>query len=152
MPILDLDRVAELASRESGLAVVITLRDDGSPHTSVVNAGVLEHPITKERVVGFAVRGRRRKLENLRARPRATVVFRSGWDWIAVEGATELIGPDDPIHGLSAADVQGLLRAIYAAAVGGDPEGWAGMDESIRDERHTAVLVHAKRTYSNPSA
>jgi Pyridoxamine 5'-phosphate oxidase len=90
-PLLELAR--ELGARESGLAVAVTSRLDGSPQASVVNAGLLEHPITGELAIGFVARGGGRKLANVRARPRATVVFRSGWDWVAVEGEADLVGP-----------------------------------------------------------
>ena len=74
--------------------------------------------------MGFAVRGARRKLVNLRARPRATLVFRSGWEWAAVEGDAELVGPDDVLAGFDTADLPHLLREIYAAAVGGTADDW----------------------------
>ena len=95
-----LDRARDLGAREDGLAVVVTSRADGSAQVSVVNAGVLEHPVTGESVVGFVARGATRKLVNLRLRARATVVFRSGWDWVAVEGDADLVGPDDLLAGL----------------------------------------------------
>ena len=47
-----------------------TLRDDGSIQATLVNAGVLPHPVTGERVVGLVTAGRH-KLRNLRADPRA---------------------------------------------------------------------------------
>jgi PPOX class probable F420-dependent enzyme len=146
----ELDRARELGARESGLAVVVTLRDDGSAHASVVNAGVLRHPLSGEPVVGFAVRGQRRKLTNMRARRRVAVVFRSGWDWVTVEGDAELAGPDDTLDGFDPAGLPRLLREIYAAGVGGTADGWAGMDEQMRDEGHSAVLVRIDRIYSNP--
>ncbi|MEX0666675.1 MAG: pyridoxamine 5'-phosphate oxidase family protein [Acidimicrobiia bacterium] len=146
-----LDAVREIAARESGLAVVATFREDGSAQASVVNAGVVSHPVTGESMVGFAVRGRRRKLVNLRARPRTTIVFRSGWDWVAVEGDAELAGPDDAIEGFDPGAVPRLLREIYAAAVGGTADDWTGMDQQMADEGHSAVLVRPQRVYSNPS-
>lgn len=146
-----LDRVRDFGSRESGLAVVVTIRNDGSAQASVVNAGVLDHPLTREPVVGFAVRGRRRKLTNMRARRRVTVVVRSGWEWVAVEGDAELAGPDDVLEGLDPADLPQLLREIYAAAVGGTADDWAEMDQQMADEGHSAVLVRVDRIYSNPS-
>lgn len=145
-----LDRARELAARESGLAVVVTIRADGSAPGSVVNAGVLEHPVTGEPVVGFVARGHAKKLQYLRARPRATVVFRSGWEWLAVEGEAELAGPDDLPEGLEADDVQRLIRRVYAAAVGGTEDDWADLDRVIGDEGHTAVLIRPVRVYSNP--
>lgn len=145
-----LDRARSLAARESGLSVAITSRADGSVHASVVNAGVLDHPVTGEIVVGFVARGGTRKLANLRVRSRATVVFRSGWDWVAVEGDANLAGPDDPLDGLDAADQPRLLRAVYAAAVGGTQADWAELDGVMAAERHTAVLILPSRVYSNP--
>jgi hypothetical protein len=143
-----LDKARELGSRESGLAVVIAHRSDGSAYASVVNAGLLDHPVSGETVVGFVARGGSKKLPNLRANPRATVVFRSGWDWVAVEGDAELAGPDDPIGGVEVSDLAQLLRAVYAAAVGGTAEEWGELDTSMAEERHTAVLLRPVRCYS----
>jgi PPOX class probable F420-dependent enzyme len=146
----DLDRVKELVAAESGLAVLVTLRDDGSAQATVVNAGVLAHPVNGESVVGFAVRGERKKLVNLRERPRATVVFRSGWDWVTVEGDVEIVGPADTLVGFDTAELPRLLREIYAAAVGGTADDWSGMNQQMLEERHSAVLLRADRIYSNP--
>lgn len=133
------------------MAIVATGRDDGSIQASVVNAGVLEHPATGQPVVGFVVAKRgARKLANLRARPFVTVVFRSGWEWVTVEGHAELAGPDDALEGIDGAEVAGLLRRVYAAAAGGRPEDWAALDETMATEGHTAVLVRPQRVYSNP--
>jgi PPOX class probable F420-dependent enzyme len=147
-----LDRVRELGARESGLAVVFTARADGTAQASIVNAGVLDHPVTGEPVVAFVARGAVRKLTNLRARPRLTVVFRSGWEWVAVEGDAELAGPDDPLPGLEPADVPRLLRDVYAAAVGGARDEWAELDDVMATERHAAVLVRPERVYSNSNS
>ena len=147
---IGLERVRDLAACESGLAVVITSRTDGSHQASVVNAGVLDHPVTGEPVVGFVARGAVRKLSNLRARPRVTIVFRSGWDWVTVEGQAQLAGPHDHIEGVQRTDVPHLLREIYAAAVGGTPDEWARLDVVMAAEHHTAVLVRPVRVYSNP--
>jgi hypothetical protein len=82
-------------------------------------------------------------------KPRATVVFRSGWEWVAVEGDADLVGPDDPREGMETVNVPRLIRDIYAAAVGGVPDDWAELDQVIAEERHTAVLVRPDRIYSN---
>jgi Pyridoxamine 5'-phosphate oxidase len=145
-----LERARRLGSQESGLAVVVTSRPDGSAQASVVNAGVLEHPVTCELIVGFIARGGARKLVNLRLRPRLTVVFRSGWEWVAVEGVAELAGPDDQCEGLDSKDLPRLLRTVYAAAVGGNQDDWAELDDVMAAEGHAAVLVRPLRIYSNP--
>ena len=142
-----LDRARQLGARETGLAVVTTLRPDGTAQSSVVNAGVLNHPVTGEPVVGFVSRARVRKVAHLRERPRTTILFRSGWDWVAVEGDAELAGPDDPLDGFDLSDLPRLLREIYATAAGGTPDDWAQLDEAMTSERHTAVLVRPVRTY-----
>jgi PPOX class probable F420-dependent enzyme len=147
-----LDRARELGSREDGLAVVVTLRNDGSPQASVVNAGVVDDPVTRGPVVGFVARGGTKKLAHLRARPHVTVVFRSGWEWVAVEGDAALAGPDDALDGLDKGDVNRVIRSVYAAAVGGTEEEWAGLDAVIAAERHAAVLIRPSRIYSNPSS
>ena len=84
---------ARLVSRDQGLCVVSTLRGDQTIQSSVVNAGVLDHPVTGRPVVGLVARGGSRKLAHLRANPRATIVVRAGWEWAAAEGPAELAGP-----------------------------------------------------------
>jgi hypothetical protein len=146
-----LQRAADLALREGGLAVVVTYRPDGTAHVSVVNAGVIDHPVSGEPVVGFVVQGGgRRKLENLRARRMATVVFRSGWDWVAVEGNVDLVGPDDR-ECMPWPDAKRVFWEIYSAAIGGSPNDWARGDEAIERERHAAVLVRPGRVYPSQS-
>jgi Pyridoxamine 5'-phosphate oxidase len=147
-----LDRACELASRASGLAVVVTQRADGTAHASVVNAGVFDHPVTGERTIGFVVQGgTRTKLANLRARPVTTVVFRSGWEWVAIEGNVDLVGPDDRLDGLGDEGAAAVFHQIYAAAIGGTPGDWAAHDAVIDAEGHSAVLVRPTRVYSNPA-
>lgn len=143
-----LDRAVELGGRENGLAVVVAFRADGTPYASVVNAGVIDHPLTGERVVAFVSRRGARKLANIRRHPRVTVVFRSGWDWFAVEGDCELAGPEDPLAGLELVHTQALIRQIYAAALGGRPDDWSELEVAFAEEGHTAVLVTAIRIYS----
>src|SRR4051794_7783552 len=96
----DLQAFAKLVPLDHGLVVVSTSRADGTIQSSVVNAGVLDHPVPGEPVVAFVAAGSSRRLANLRARPRATVVIRAGWQWAGVEGPVELAGPDDPFEGI----------------------------------------------------
>ena len=77
--VTDLAAFAELVPLDHGLCVINTLRGDGSIQSSVVNAGVLEHPLRGGQVVGLVATGGSRKLHNLRAEPRATIVARAGW-------------------------------------------------------------------------
>ncbi len=143
----DLTDFARLVTRDHGLCVVSTLRSDTTIQSSVVNAGVLDHPVTGTRVVGLVARGGSRKLANLRARPRATVVVRAGWEWVAAEGPADLAGPDDGLLGLDAERIRLLLREIFTAC-GGTHEDWDTYDRVMAEERRTAVLVTPDRVYS----
>ena len=92
-------------------------------HGSVVNAGVLDDPITDLPVVGFVTAGSTLKLRLLRRTGRATVVVRAGWEWVAVEGPVRLLGPDDTADGFAMERLPRLLRDVFTAA-GGTHEDW----------------------------
>lgn len=144
----ELAAVEEIAAGDHHLAVVSTARTDGTVQSSVVNAGILAHPVSGVPVVGFVTYGRA-KLANLRRRPRATVVFRAGWRWIAVEGCCDLAGPDDRLEGVDASALPPLFRTVFRAA-GGHHDDWDEYDRVMAEQRRTAVLVHPERVYSNP--
>src|SRR4030088_2390835 len=110
----DLAAFAELIPLDHGLCVINTLRGDGSVQSSVVNGGVLEqHPLRAGQVVGLVAIGGSRKLRNLRAEPRATIVARAGWRWATVEGDAEIIGPNDPHPAANGEALRLLLRDIF---------------------------------------
>ena len=145
----ELEIVEEIAACDHHLAVISTTRRDGSVQSSVVSAGILPHPVSGDPVIGFVTYGRA-KLANLRDRPRATLVFRAGWRWVAVEGGCDLVGPDDPLAGVDPPAVAGLLRAVFRGA-GGEHEDWDEYDRVMAVQRRAAVLVHPERVYSNPA-
>ncbi|HEX4539012.1 MAG TPA: pyridoxamine 5'-phosphate oxidase family protein [Acidimicrobiales bacterium] len=143
-----LDLVLRLGAADNWLAVVATARADGSVHASLVNAGLVEDPVTGRPVIGLVAGGGTRKLSHLRRSGRATVVFRSGWEWVAVEGPVRIIGPDDPVDEVRPDDVPGLLRAVFRGA-GGSHEDWDEYDRVMAAERRAAVLVEPERIVSN---
>lgn len=144
-----LSTFAELAPVDHGLCVFSTLRGDGSAQASVVNAGVLQHPPTGVQLVGLVATGAARKLRNLRADPRATIVARAGWRWAAVEGSAQLIGLD-PHPDVNDEQLPLLLRAVFTAA-GGRNDDRDTDDRVMREETRTAVLVPPTRVYLNPT-
>ena len=144
----DLAAFAELIPLDHGLCVLSTLRGDGGIQSSVVNAGVLEHPLRDGRVVGLVAVGRSRKLRNLRADPRTTIVARAGWQWAAAEGDAEVIGPDDPHPKVDGEALRLLLRDIFRAA-GGTHDDWDTYDRVMAEERRAAVLITPRRVYTN---
>ena len=144
---MTLDEVMELASREQFLAVVATLRADSTIQSSVVNAGVLDHPVTGEPVLAFVTYGIA-KLNNLRARPQVAVTLRSGWSWATIEGLAELVGPDDPHPHFDAEQLRLLLRDVFTAA-GGQHDDWDAYDRTMLEQGRVAVFVAPSRIYTN---
>jgi PPOX class probable F420-dependent enzyme len=143
-----LDEAVALAKGESGLAVVSTIRADGTVQASLVNVGLLPHPATGEPALGFTTYGKV-KLANLRARPQLAVTFKNGWQWATVEGRAELAGPDDAQPWLGDADqLRLLLREVFTAA-GGSHDDWDEYDRVMARERRAVVLIAPTRVYSN---
>ncbi len=143
----DLGDARSLAAREQYLAVVATRRADGTIQSSVVNAGVLAHPTSREDVVAFVTYGPT-KLANLRPRPEVTLTFRSGWQWVTLEGTATIAGPDDPLPGIDDERLRLLRREVFTAA-GGSHDDWSAYDETMAAQRRAVVLVSPSRIYSN---
>jgi PPOX class probable F420-dependent enzyme len=148
--VTDLSAFTDLVPLDHGLCTIATVRDDGSVQASVVNAGVLHHPLTGTDVVGLVAAGGSRKLSNLRVDPRVTIVARAGWRWATVEGHAEIIGPDDPHSEVDGEALRVLLRNIFGAA-GGTHDDWDAYDRVMAEERRAAVLITPHRTYTNPA-
>lgn len=143
-----LDEAVALAKGESGLAVVSTVRADGTVQASLVNVGMLPHPATGEPALGFTTYGKV-KLANLRARPQLAATFKNRWQWATVEGRAELAGPDDAQPWLKDADqLRLLLREVFTAA-GGIHDDWDEYDRVMAKERRAVVLIVPTRVYSN---
>jgi PPOX class probable F420-dependent enzyme len=147
--VTDLAAFAELVPLDHGLCVVSTLRGDDGVQSSVVNAGVLAHPLREGQVVGLVAIGGSRKLRNLRADPRVTIVVRAGWRWATVEGTAEIIGPDDPHPDVDGEALRLLLRDVFRAA-GGTHDDWDTYDRVMAEDRRAAVLVVPRRVYATP--
>jgi len=141
--------VGEYGGAEQWIADLVTLRRDGQPSVCVVNAGVLPHPIDGSATLAFVARAGTAKLANLRRDPRATLLFRSGWEWVAVRGTAQLAGPDDPLTGIGPDRLRRLLRDTYQAAGGHHPD-MSEYDRVMAVERRVAVLVHPSRLTTNP--
>ena len=75
-------------------------------------------------------------------------MFRAGWEWVAIEGTTTLIGPADRHPEVAAGDVPALLREIFTDA-GGTHDDWDEYDRAMSEQRRAIVFVDADRVYSN---
>lgn len=138
-----LDEVRRLVPLDHGLAVVVCRRPDLTPATSVVNAGVVPHPVTGADSLAFVSVGSAHRLAYLRADPTISVVVRAGWEWAAVEGTALLVGPEDPLDGVDTDRLRLVLREIFSAA-GGSHEDWDEYDRVMRAEGRTAVFVEER--------
>lgn len=143
---VDLGGVRRLLPGDRGLCVISVTRPDGSVSSSLVNAGLLDHPDGGGEVLGVVVRASAYKCRRLRADPRATVTITRGWEWQAVEGAVTLVGPRDPHPSIPPQSLPGLLRAVFAAA-GGTHDDWDEFDRVMAAEARTAVLLSPRRVY-----
>jgi PPOX class probable F420-dependent enzyme len=144
----DLESVRQVVAANQGLGTIAVPRADGSVHATVVNGGVLAHPVTGEVVVGAVLRGNAHKLALLRVAGRASFTFRDGWRWAGVEGPVDVIGPDDPVEGVDLERLRLLLREVFQAA-GGTHEDYEEYDRVMRAERRTVVLITPERVIGN---
>ncbi|GIF35854.1 TIGR03618 family F420-dependent PPOX class oxidoreductase [Actinoplanes xinjiangensis] len=134
-----------LSRDETGLAIVSTVRADQSVQSTLVNTGLIGHPVDGVPVLAFVTYGAV-KLRNLRERPQIAVAFRSGWRYATVEGMALLAGPDDPQPWLDPERLRLLLRDIFTAA-GGTHDDWSAYDRTMVEQRRAAVLVTPTRIY-----
>lgn len=142
----NLDDIRRLVSTEQGLCVAATTRADGSVHASVVNAGVMTHPVTGADTVAFVARGEARKVGLARRAGRASLTFRRGWRWAGVEGPVDIIDGDLPDHDVQLAS---LLREVFRSA-GGTHEDWDEFDRVMADEHRVAIFVTPERIIGQP--
>ena len=143
----DLDLVQKIAGENHGLAIVSVVGSDGSIHSSLVNAGVLDHPVTGDRVVGCVLAGSARKLALVRRSGRAALAFQHGWQWVSVEGPVDIAGPDDTAV-VGSTEIPELLRVVFRAA-GGTHDDWDEYDRVMAAERRPAVLLRPEHVLTN---
>ena len=84
----------------------------------------------------------------IKRQPRASVTLRAGWQWAAVDGPAEIIGPADPAAGIGPDRLRLLLREIFTAA-GGTHDDFDAYDQVMAAERRAAVLVTPERVFGN---
>ena len=143
-----IEKIKAVVGKDNGLATVCTTRADGSVQASLVNAGVLAHPIDGTQVAGFVAAGNALKLRHLRARPELTIMWRAGWEWQAVEGEATLAGPDDPLEGIDADGLRLLLRTVFQAA-GGVHDDYDEYDRVMAADRRAVVFIAPERITGN---
>ncbi len=143
-----IDKLRRLVAAEDGLCSFVCLDSSGSPHVSIINAGVMDNPVTGETSVACVVRANARKARLLRDDPRAAIAFRHRWDWVAVHGNAQLIGLDDPADGFDNDNLPELLREVFRSA-GGAHEDWDEYDRVMARQRRLAIFITLDHITSN---
>ena len=144
----ELDDVRQFLATETGLATISTTQRDGRVLSSIANCGVIQHPLTGTHCVALVSAGRAARLDHVRRGSEVTIAIRRGWNWIAVTGQADLIGPSDPAANITVEDLRLLLREIYQAA-GGTHDDFEEYDQEMVRGGRTAVLVEPARIISN---
>ena len=140
----DLDDVRDFLADEHGLAVVSTTQADGRVLSSVVNCGVTTHPVTGEATVALVSRGGAARLAHVRRGSEVTVAAQRSWRWVAVTGACDLSGPDDPTDGIEGDRLRLLLREVFQAA-GGTHDDWDEYDRVMAEDRRCCMFIDPGR-------
>lgn len=143
-----LDNVRSKLATETGLTEVVTIRKDGRPLVSVVNAGVIDHPSTGQTIVALVSRGNAARLAHLRESGQITIAIRRGWDWVGVDGTVELAGPNDAHPAIDPSEIPELLQEIFKAA-GGTHDDYEEYDRAMAEDERTAVLITPTKIYGN---
>ena len=73
-------------------------------------------------------------------------MLRAGWQWAAVEGPAELVGPDDDLAGL---DGEGRPCSSRIFPPPGHPRRLGEYDRVMAEDRRAAVLIDPQRVYGN---
>jgi hypothetical protein len=145
---LVLEDVRQFLASETGLATISTTQNDGRVLSSIANCGIVQNPLTGTDCVALVSAGKAARLGHVRRGSEVTIAIRRGWNWLAVTGAADLIGPSDPAAGIDAESLRLLLREIYAAA-GGAHDDLDEYDRTMIKDRRTAVLVDPIRIIGN---
>ena len=144
----DLGEVRDYLADEHGLATVSTAQADGRVLSSVINCGVMDHPVTGEPCVALVSMGGAARLGHIRRGVQVTVAIRRGWKWRSVTGPADIIGPDDAADGYDAEGIRVLMRDVYQAA-GGSHDDYEEYDRSMLEDRRAAVFIAPDRLLGN---
>jgi len=144
----DIEEVRTYLAKENGLATVSTTQADGRVLSSVVNCGVIDHPLTCAPCVALVSAGGAARLSHVRRGSQVTIAIRRGWTWRSVTGPADLIGLDDLPDGIDAEALRLLLREVFQAA-GGTHDDFDEYDRAMATEGRVAVLVAPDRILGN---
>ena len=142
------EHVQKFLSLETGLATVSTIQMSGGILSSVVNCGVLPHPITQELCVAFVSAGNAARLKHIERGSQVTVAIRREWKWVSVSGEADLFGPEDLSENFDPEQLRILLRDVFISA-GGVHDDFEEYDKVMASDKRVVVCVSIERIRGN---
>ena len=145
----DIETFSNYLLEETGLATVSTTQIDGRILSTVVNCGMIEHPITGDTCVAFVSSSNAARLKHIERGSQVTVSVRRGWVWSSVTGPADLIKPESLPEGIDSEKMRLLLREVFHAA-GGVHDDLEEYDKAMAGEKRAVVCVSPDRILGNP--
>ena len=145
----DIEIFSNYLSEETGLVTVSTTQVDGKVLSSVVNCGMIEHPLTGATCVAFVSGSRAARLKHIDRGSQVTITARRGWAWSSVTGPADLIRPEQVPETIDKEQMRLLLREVFHAA-GGVHDDLEEYDRTMLQEGRVVVCVTPERVLGNP--
>ena len=145
----DIETFSNYLLEETGLATVSTTQADGRVLSTVVNCGMIKHPLTGSTCVAFVSGGNAARLKHVDRGSQVTVSVRRGWVWSSVTGPADLIKSESLPEGIDSEKMRLLLRAVFHAA-GGVHDDLEDYDKAMAREKRVVVCVSPDRILGNP--
>ena len=145
----DIEIFSNYLSEETGLVTVSTTQVDGRVLSSVVNCGMIEHPLTGAICVAFVSGSRAARLKHIDRGSQVTITARRGWAWSSITGPADLIRPEQVPESIDKEQMRLLLREVFHAA-GGVHDDLEEYDRAMAQEGRVVVCVTPERVLGNP--
>ena len=145
----DIEIFSNYLSEETGLATISTSQVDGRVLSSVVNCGMIEHPLTGDVCVAFVSGSKAARLKHIDRGSQVTISVRRGWAWSSATGSADLIRPESLPESIDAEQMRLLLREVFHAA-GGVHDDLEEYDRAMAQEKRVVVCVTPERILGNP--
>ena len=145
----DIEIFSNYLLEETGLVTVSTTQVDGRVLSSVVNCGMIEHPLTGDTCVAFVSGSKAARLKHIDRGSQVTITARRGWAWSSVTGPADLIRPEQVPESIDKEQMRLLLREVFHAA-GGVHDDLEEYDRAMVQEGRVVVCVTPERVLGNP--
>ena len=145
----DIETFSNYLLEETGLATVSTTQADGRVLSTVVNCGMIKHPLTGSTCVAFVSGGNAARLKHVDRGSQVTVSVRRGWAWSSATGPADLIRPGSLPENINAEKMRLLLRGVFHAA-GGTHDDLQEYDRAMIEDKRVVVCVTPERILGNP--